>query len=137
MKNISKKIRNGTNVITRDEYFEDNNGYVKETHLSPFDLYRETIVVDSNRNNELAVIKLQSGGKFIVKNNKKQIEKYGPYIKIKDNNGNPIILNDKFVRGPIKYDVSTQDANKMKQNALSNKYNRKKNRKLLQELKRR
>lgn len=120
-KNVSRKIPNGTVVFTRDEFFEDHNGYIKEKYRNSTKLYRETTVIDSNRNNELALIKHQSNGVYYVVNNKGQKEFYNPYIKTKDDKGNPIKLGEKFQRGPSKYNVSPKSANKMKIRSIKNK----------------
>ena len=119
--NVSKTIRNGTVVMTRDEYFEDHNNYKKPNHINDNSLYRETTVVDSNSNNELALVKQQSSGQYSVINKNKQIRKYAPYIKTKDDEGNPIRLGSKFIRGNPKYDVTKTQAKKMKSNCINNK----------------
>lgn len=121
-KNVSSKVKIGTVIMTRDEYFLDNNNYVKPEYANkPNILYREAIAVDTNKQNHLALIKLQSNGKHSVLNKSMQEEKYNPYIKIFDNEGKPITLNEKFKRGNPKYDVNEKTANKMKQKALKNK----------------
>lgn len=120
--NVSSKVKIGTVIMTRDEYFLDNNNYVKPEYANrPNILYREAIAVDTNKKNHLALIKLQSNGKHVVINKSMQEEKYNPYIKIFDNEGKPITLNEKFKRGNPKYDVDEKIANKMKQKAIKNK----------------
>lgn len=138
-KNISRKIPNGTVILTRDEFFEDNNNYIKDKYKQNRKYYREATVIDSNRRNELAIIKHQSSGLFSVKNNVGQLRKYNTYIKIKDNNGNPIKLGIKFIRGPKKYDVKEKYANDMKKRSLlsKNKKIANQNIKVLRELKER
>ncbi len=137
-KNVSQKVRNGTTLQTRDEFFEDHNNYKKDKYKNkPNIFYREVTVVDSNRNDELAVIKHQSSGKFSVKNNVGQDRKYNTYIKTKDDTGKPIKVGNKFRRANHKYDVSKKDANKMKCNSLnsSNKKINRQNKKALRNLK--
>ena len=137
-KNVSQKVRNGTTLQTRDEFFEDNNGFKKDKYKDKPDIfYRNITVVDSNRNNELAVIKHQSSGMFSVKNNAKQDRKYNTYIKTKDNEGKPIKVGKKFKRANPNYDVTEKKANEMKKNSLksSNKKINKQNRKVLRILK--
>lgn len=120
-KNISEKIVNGTIIMTRDEFLQDNNNYQKPKYKDKKNiLYRETITVDSNKNNELALIKVQSGGKLEVKNKAGQKEKYNPYIKTKDDKGEPIKLGDKFQVGNQKYNVSEKNANQMKKECIKN-----------------
>lgn len=120
--NVSSKVKIGTVIMTRDEYFLDNNNYVKPEYANrPNILYREAIAIDTNKKNHLALIKLQSNGRHVVINKSMQEEKYNPYIKIFDNEGKPITLNEKFKRGNPKYDVDEKIANKMKQKAIKNK----------------
>lgn len=137
-KNVSQKVRNGTAVLTRDEYFEDNNGYKKEKYKDkPNVMYREATVVDSNRDNELAIIKHQSSGKYSVTNKNGQRRKYNTYIKTKDDEGQPIKLGKKFQRAKPNYDVTEKQANKMKKQSLKTKNAkaRKENKNALRELK--
>ncbi len=137
-KNVSQKIVNGTIIMTRDEFLQDNNNYKKPKYKDKKNiLYRETVTVDSNKNDELAVIKVQSGGKLEVKNKKGQVEKYNPYIKTKDNEGKPIKIGEKFQVGDPKYNVSVKNANQMKKEAVKNKshFISSGNRKALKELK--
>ena len=120
--NVSSKVKIGTVIMTRDEYFLDNNNYVKSEYANkPNILYREAIAVDTNKQNELLLVKVQSGGKFTVINKLGQKEKYNPHFKRLDNEGKPITLNEKFKRGNPKYDVDEKIANKMKQKAIKNK----------------
>ena len=123
-KNVSKKVKNGTLVLTRDEFLIDNNNYKKTKHNSDNKLYRSTYVVDSNRDDELALIKIHSGGKKSILNKAKNIEKYNAYVKTKDNEGRPIKLGKKFKRGNPKYDVTEQSANAMKKEAVVNHKNK-------------
>ena len=60
-KNISQKVPNGTIVRTRDEYFENAGNYRKPGYGHK-GYYRGAIVLDSNRNNELALGKASSSG---------------------------------------------------------------------------
>lgn len=137
-KNVSQKVKNGTTILTRDEFFEDNNGYEKPEYKNkPNTFYREATVVDSNRNDELAIIKHQSSGKFSVKKKNNKVSTYNPYIKTKDNEGKPIKIGDKFKRASPDYDVTEIKANRMKKKAVKskNKQIAKDNRKALKELK--
>lgn len=137
-KNVSQKVKNGTAILTRDEFFEDNNNYRKDKYKDkPNIYYREATVVDSNRNNELAIIKQQSNGKFSVKKKNNKISKYNTYIKTKDDEGKPIKIGSKFKRANPEYDVSKRKANKMKKLSIKskNKQIAKDNRNALKELK--
>lgn len=136
-KNVSKTIRNGTLIMTRDEFFEDNNGYEKPKYKGTEIKYRDSIVVDSNREDELALIKIQSGGTEFVINKAGQKELYSLHIKIKDDEGNPIKLGDKFERGNSRFDVSEANAKVMRDKATNakNRKARRQNRRALAELK--
>lgn len=137
-KNVSQKVRNGTAILTRDEFFEDHNNYQKEKYKDkPNVFYREATVVDSNRKNELAIIKHQSSGKFSVRKKNNKVSKYNAYIKITDNEGKPIRIGEKFKRANSNYDVTEKCANKMKKNSVKslNKGISLTNRKALQKLK--
>lgn len=137
-KNVSQKIKNGTTILTRDEFFEDHNNYRKEEYVNRPDVfYRSATVLDSNRNNELALVKQQSNGKFSVKKKNGKVSYYNTYIKTKDDEGKPIKLGTKFKRANPKYDVSTQKANTMKKHCVKspNKKIAYENRILLKELK--
>lgn len=50
-------------------------------------------VVDSNKNNDLAVVKLYSNGKSLINTN----SKYKSFVKTLDNSGNNIRLGKKFI----------------------------------------
>lgn len=121
-KNVSQKVKNGTAILTRDEFFEDHNNYQKEKYKNnPNIYYREATVVDSNRNDELAIIKHQSSGRFSVKKNNGKTSTYNAYIKTKDDEGKPIKIGPKFKRANPNYDVTRNRANKMKKQSVKGK----------------
>lgn len=136
-KNISKTIKNGTVLKTRDEFLEDNNGYVKPNHKNDNVLYREFITLETNRKGEVVGVKIQSGGKESVFNASMQEEKFNLILKSKDDKGKPIQLGDKFKRVKVKYHISEKDANKIKKDAINhpNSRIRKQNLNKLRELK--
>lgn len=136
-KNISKTIKNGTVLKTRDEFLEDNNGYIKPNHKNDDILYREFITLETNRKGEIVGVKIQSGGKNSVFNASRQEERYNLILKSKDNKGNPIQLGEKFKRVKVKYHISERDANKIKREAVNhpNSKIRKQNLNKLRELK--
>ena len=111
-KNVSQTIRNGTVIKTRDEFLEDNNGYIKPSHRNDKVLYREFITLETNKKGEIVGVKIQSGG-------------------------NPIRLGENFKRVKNKYWISEKDANRIKKDAINhpNRKIRKQNREKLRELK--
>lgn len=141
-KNISKDIPIGTTLQTRDEYLLSGAGKtnIKPNHPNSRDLYRRVGVVDSNRKNEIAVIKLGTKGRHSLDKYLNGKSKYNAFIEIQDDKGNSIkIDNVKFVKNPSRRDISKKDVNEMKKNALVNKKTsaslRKENRDKLRELK--
>ncbi len=61
-KNVSQTIPNGRTLQTRDEFFEGKADYRKPGYEDKGH-YRKVVVVDSNRKNELAVVKLTTSKK--------------------------------------------------------------------------
>ena len=91
-KNVSKTIPNGTILQTRDEYFYDGKHFKKPNYQNKGN-YRKAVVVDSNKNNDLAVVKLYSNGKSLINTN----SKYKSFVKTLDDSGNNIRLGKKFI----------------------------------------
>lgn len=132
-KNVSQKILNGTMIHTRDEYLGSAHGFNKN---GATEYYRQAIVVDSNRKNDLALIKLTTSDKGeSVPGLKKS--KYKPYIETKDNEGRPIRISKKFIKGRKKQKISAAIANDMKKTAVIDKREGEKNRNKLKRLKKR
>ena len=130
-KNVSKKVRNGLILQTRDEYFEGKGDYRKPGYENKGN-YRKAVVVDSNRNDELAVVKgITSGTNLKIPG----IKTIKPYIETKDNKGRPIVVGRKFINsGKI---ISQKDTTKIKIECLRNATRnlRKQNKKKLRKLK--
>ena len=134
-KNVSKIIPYGRTLQTRDEYLEGGNNYIKPGYEMKGH-YRRVVVVDTNRNNELAVEKLYGHNGKELPGYKNGKSRYKDFIVTKDNEGNPIKIGNKFIENAPKQDVSKKDVNKIKKDALVNasyrvkKSNRNKVRKL-------
>ena len=111
-KNVSQKIPNGTILQTRDEYFEGAGNYSKPGYQNKGN-YRKAVVIDSNRNDELAVVKLttQKGYKIDKKSN------FRPFIETKDNNLKPIVESGKFIKS--NKILSNKQVNKIKNISLT------------------
>jgi hypothetical protein len=127
-KNISKNIHNGTIVQTRDEYFSEQGNYRKKGYENKGN-YRKAVVVDSNRNDELAVVKLYShSGKEL----KKTVSRYKPFVETKDNINMPIKVGHKFIKTNKR--LSKENLTTIKKDCYSSRnvsyVNRKKTRKL-------
>ena len=117
-KNVSKTIPNGRTLQTRDEYFEGAKDYRKEGYEKK-GLYRTVVVVDSNRENDLAVIALTTSNKGVELPERKK-SKYRPFVETKDDDGNPIKTGKKFKENKQKKDLSPKTVSKMKKLAFKN-----------------
>lgn len=134
-KNVSQKIPNGRTLQTRDEFLASGKGYKKPGYENK-GYYREIIVVDSNRFDELAIVKGSTHGKSI-KGLKKT--KFKPFVETLDNEGFPIKRGVKFIENKPKKDLSTYQVNHIKKEAFKNssKNLRKSNIRKVRKLKRR
>lgn len=130
-KNVSQTIHNGTMIHTRDEYIGGSHRFNKNGTTW---YYRKAIVVDSNRNNDLALIKLTTSKKGEPVPGLKK-SRYRPFIETKDNDGRPIRLSNKFVKGKAKNAIPVNVANEMKKVAITDELRGKENRRKLRKLK--
>ena len=140
-KNISKSIPIGRTLQTRDEFLESGKGKenIKAGHPNKSDLYRPSVIIDTNRKNELAIIKLTTSEKGEkIKGYRNGKSGYRPYIEIRTSDDKAIkIDNKKFVANSPKKDVKKSDVNKIKRKVLKRapKRIREENRKKLRALK--
>lgn len=141
-KNISKKVPIGSTLQTRDEYLASGKGRknIKPDHPNQKDLYRRVGVVDSNQNNELAIIKLGTKGRHKLEKYLSGKSTYNAFIEITDNEGRKIKIDGaKFIRNPSYKDLSKKEVNDMKKKALTDKQTsknlRRENKNALRELK--
>ena len=112
-KNVSKKVRNGLILQTRDEYFVGMENYRKLGYENKGN-YRKAVVVDSNKKDELAVVKLTTKKGYRL-NDK---SRYRPYIQVKDNTQSAIKVGKKFI--PTNKTINRYKVNKIKINCLKN-----------------
>lgn len=117
-KNTSKKIPNGRTLQTRDEYFEGDGDYKKPGYEDK-GLYRGAVVVDSNRDDELAVIVFTTSSKGVEVPGRKK-SKYRPFVETKDDDGEPIKIGKKFKENKPQKDLSRVAVTKMKTLAFKN-----------------
>lgn len=94
-RNKSSRYSDGTIIQTRDEHLHRRGTskdvpYTDSSHPNPRDFYRTTIVVDSNRDDELALVKRTTNGK------KSEKGTVSNYIEILDSNNNPIKIGAHF-----------------------------------------
>lgn len=127
-KNISSKIPNGRIIHTRDKDLHGGSGYEKPNTKGS---YRMGVVVDSNSDDELAIVKLTTSPKGIplpeYRNGK---SKYRNYILTLDKDCNPIKITPieerqqgkpRFEEGKPQNDMSKKDVNKIKKDCLNDK----------------
>ena len=124
-KNISQKIPNGRTLQTRDEFFEGQEKYRKPGYENK-GLYRKVVVVDSNRADELAVVKLTTSKQGTALPDYQQGKsKYRPFVATKDDENKPIKVGKKFLPNKQQKDVS-----QIKKDSIKRKDNRNKLREL-------
>lgn len=117
-KNVSQKVPNGRTLQTRDEFLDSGKNYIKPGYKQK-GLYRKIVVVDSNRNNELAIIKLTTKGKHKLHNYQQGKSSYKPIIETMDNKNKPIVIGSKFKENNSKQDLTKNEVSKMKKISLS------------------
>ena len=115
-KNVSQKIRNGTTLQTRDEFLESGKNYKKPGYEKK-GLYRKVVVVDSNRNDELAVVKTSTKGKRI-KGEKKS--RFKPFVETKDSDNKPIKVGKKFIQNKPKKSLNKSQVSQIKKETFKN-----------------
>lgn len=129
-KNVSQKIPNGRTLQTRDEFFEGQEKYRKPGYENK-GLYRKVVVVDSNRADELAVVKLTTSKQGTALPDYQQGKsKYRPFVATKDDENKPIKVGKKFLPNKQQKDVSQKDVNQIKKDSIKRKDNRNKLREL-------
>lgn len=128
-KNISKSIPNGTILQTRDEYLHNEGNYRKPGYDNKGN-YRKVAVVDSNCNDELAVVKLYSKSGKSLKNTN---SKYKPFVETLDDKNNRIKVSNKFI--PNGQVLSKQNLNTIKIDSFTTPSVRYKNKKKVRRLK--
>ena len=132
-KNVSPVIPNGRTLQTRDEYFEGNADYRKAGYENKGN-YRKAVVVDSNRDGDLAVVKLTTSvnGRNIPGQKK---SKYRPFVETKDEDGNSIRIGRKFIENSLKNDLSKKAVSEIKKMAFRKSSKALENRKKVREMK--
>ena len=128
-KNISKTVKNGTVLQTRDEYIFGSNGYKKPGYMNKGN-YRKVAVIDSNRRNDLAIVKLYSKSGNSLNNT---ASRYKPFVEIMDNSGKRIRVGAKFIDKGQR--LSKENVKMIKKDCFTNPSVKYKNRKKVRTLK--
>ena len=128
-KNRSKTVKNGTILQTRDEYLHGQKNYRKAGWENKGN-YRKVTVVDSNRNDELAVVKLYSKSGAELPSGKSN---YKPFVETLDDDNRRIKIGKKFI--PNGKRLSKQDVAVIKKDCFTNPKYRHKNKKKVRRIK--
>ena len=96
------KVPQGRTITTRDNYLGDGGktGSTKE---------RPVVVIETNDKNELAVVPLSSrkgNNRTLLKNYEQGQSYFKHFVEIEDDEGNPIVVNEKFRENHPNLDVS-------------------------------
>lgn len=134
-RNVSTRIRNGRTVQTRDEFFYGHANYRKPGYEHK-GAYRKAVVIDSNKRDELALVKLTTSSKGRAIAGEKK-SKYKTFIETLDDRGKPIKLGKKFQANSPRKNVSKSATNAIKRDCIADPFTGKKNRARLRKLKNR
>jgi len=124
LKNKDKYVPWGRTLTTNDKYLGKQKTSSNKT--------RPVVVIDNNKNNELAVVPLSSrNGKnrTRLKNYQQGQSYYKHFVEIEDNEGQPIKVNAKFKANHKNMDVSKKDVNEIRKTVFSNSKQKQRNKK--------
>lgn len=118
-KNKSKRVPDGRTLQTRDEFFYGQGkyrkpGYEKKGH------YRRVVVIDSNSNDELAVVKLTGDKGTLIKDYKSGHSGYKPFVLTLDEKGKAIKPGYKFIENKDKHNLSKKNVVQIKKDCFVN-----------------
>lgn len=114
-KRRNKSVPVGRTLLTNDNYLESGKktGSKKE---------HGAVVIETNKRNELAIVSL-SGHPGKNKTRLKNYQQGGSYFKhfveVKDDEGNPIVINHKFRENHKNQDVSKEDVENIRDRVFS------------------
>lgn len=129
-KNVSANIPNGTIIQTRDAHLHQtsasrDNPYSDPHHPNPNDYYRTTIVVDSNKDDELALVKKTTHG------GKSPRGTYSDYVEVLDSNNNPIKIGEHFKVKRRQQRISKSEVSKIRKKVFKTSHHASTNRYLV------
>ena len=127
-RNVSKNIPNGTILHTRDEYIYGSQNYRKPGYQNKGN-YRKVAVVDSNRHDDLAVVKMTTKGKTLPG----EKSTYKPFVETLDDKGKPIRIGSKFISRGAK--LSKKAISIIKRDSFKDSKTRKRNRRKVRDMK--
>lgn len=133
----NSRTPNGRTLKTKDEYLPKRDSKVQKLKGR-----RWVVVVESNKRNELAVVRLTGENQkntTLLPDYKKGNQKdtyFKHFVETKDNRGNPIkaTRTGKFQENPPQYDLSKRELDKVKDKVLNHTKQSSENRRKLEEL---
>ena len=128
-RNVSQNVPNGTVLQTRDEYIFGSQSYRKPGYKNKGN-YRKVAVIDSNRRDDLAIVKLYSKSGQPLKNT---VSRYKPFVEILDDTGKRIRIGSKFIYKGQR--LSKENVATIKKDCFTNYSVKYKNRKKLRVIK--
>jgi len=135
-KNVSQTIPNGRTLQTRDEYIGEENKKYRKPGYGKKGNYRKVVVVDSNRNDEVVVVKLTtSENAEPLTGYKSGKSRFKPFVETTDSNGQPIKIGRKFTENSQSADVPNSEVIKIKKCCFKESKNAKQNRKSVRKMK--
>lgn len=123
-KNVSQRIPNGRTFQTRDEFLESGSGKknIKPDHPNRNDLYRKVAVVDSNRFDEIIIVKMGTKGRHELPGYGNGKSTYNAFIEIYDDEHKPLKRNSrKLVENKPSKDLSKAEVTQIKKDLYKNK----------------
>lgn len=128
-KNVSKTVFNGTILQTRDEYLHNEGSYRKKGYEKKGN-YRKVAVIDSNKNDELAIVKLYSKSGDELEGTK---SRYKPFVETLDDENKRVKISKKFI--PNGQKLSGKNIATIKKDCFNNPKYRYKNKKKVRRIK--
>lgn len=119
-KNKSHKGRTASGRIPQGRTLSTRDKYLDKKAKQP-DKERPVVVIETNADNDLAVVQLSSRdgrNRTRLKNYQQGQSYFKHYVEITDDEGNPIRVNRKFKENHPNMDVSSDDMEKIKEKVL-------------------
>lgn len=113
----AKNVESGSILQTRDEYFYGQSGYRKKGYENKGN-YRKSVVLDKNKDNELAVVKLTTKGRFPLPNYDNGKSSYNAKIETLDDEGKSIKVGKKFIPASKSKDMPQKYVREIKNRCL-------------------
>ena len=111
------KIPKGRTLSTHDKYLPKNKHSIEQKDNRPL------IVIETNKNNDLAVVPTssrQGKNRTHIKNYQQGQTYFKHFVEIEDDEGKPIRINDKFRENHPNMDVSEEDIERIRKKVLKN-----------------